>query len=211
MYNDAVRCAEIGLSESDKLSDVTKKPLFMNIIGRVSFINGDSNKAVQNYNQVYELAQKNNDLRYQGISCLNKGIILYTQGNYDGSLEDFEKALDIFEKINDQTMKSNTINNIANQNRGTEYPKKTNIDINLSNIVFRFKAEYIPIGKAIQKIIINATEFSSNVAGNLSNIFFITGRLSLNDLPKSNLTNRLSQLRYCTYQGLSNPYNSCNL
>lgn len=70
-------------------------------------------KSVLYAKQAIEIALKNNQFDQEARATNSIGIIHYNWGDYDIALENFQKALSIYEKIGDNEGLINTLNNIA--------------------------------------------------------------------------------------------------
>ncbi len=123
-------------------------------------------------------------------------------------IDKVSKSNDVMPCIGSQprVIPKNDISIRASQNPGIANPTKTKTVKKRSQKEPSLTALITPIGIAISNTIDIDNMFIRRVIGMRLAILFITFCPSIYDLPKSNVVIFLSQLRYCTYSGLSNPY-----
>ncbi|MFX1503935.1 MAG: tetratricopeptide repeat protein, partial [Promethearchaeota archaeon] len=124
----AKRCSERGLFIAEEINDISSKSYFLNFLGLINQITGNYEKALEDYNNAFQIDVSLNDIAGKATDLNNIGSIFLTLGKYNDALEKYNNALEIVERLGDLTSKITCKNNI-----GRVHEIRNQLDLALKN------------------------------------------------------------------------------
>jgi len=123
-YDDALRCAEIGIPIADKENEWQRKANFLNHIGIIKMNQGDISGAIKSYEKALEI-NKECDYKFGIANVLNSlGMCFRKRSEYSKAKEYYEKSLKIYEEIDDSRGLMIEYNNLGVIFTELDEPKK---------------------------------------------------------------------------------------
>ncbi len=99
LYDDAMRCAEIGIPIADKENELQRKANFLNHIGIIKMNRGDIEGAIEAYERALEINKKC-DYKFGIANVLNSlGMCFRRRSEYTKAIEYYERSIKHYEEI----------------------------------------------------------------------------------------------------------------
>ncbi len=107
------RCSQRGILITEQTNDVSSKSYFLNFLGMINQITGNYERALQNYEDAFQIDKSLKDIAGKATDLNNIGSIYLTLGKYEDALQNYQQALDIVERQGDLSSKVTCKNNIG--------------------------------------------------------------------------------------------------